>query len=179
MSNLLTHIVLDVTALSEDGIGLVLTATNAPGSYRQLETDLYGPDGDETPEHDIAELEVPAHVAKHLTTHQAVLAYILAKVGETVGENVPYGAEIYLNPATREYCYAIVPATATYYTIDQEEPSGDDERRTYPTFGGALSQAYFMKQTGTFDFLEISAWQADGCIAGSLIYYWVVNETAE
>jgi hypothetical protein len=172
MKTLLTHLVLNVSALNSNTPALVLTATNEPGSFQALETLLYGADGLDEPDYETYQIDVPAHVAKLLTSHQAVVGYLAAKLGEVIGEDIAYGVEIVLKPGEQtSYCYGITPPNVATYSIDQEQAEGE-ERRPYFTFQQALHGAEMLKRRETHNLITITPYNAQGEVIGDdYVYY--------
>lgn len=171
MTPLLTHLVFDLDALNQLHPTKVRTATNAPGSgLRELEDFYYGPLGYDEPEGLLTWIAVPAHVAAHLTTHQAVVAYLLAKLGEIVGEDAAHGVEVVIEPDMKEFGYYITPVDVVQYAIPQDVPS-DNERTFYPTFGQALLGAWQRRQADPSSPVDIDGWDVKGNIVSQYPYY--------
>lgn len=170
MKTLLTHLVFDLDALNQNHPTKVRTATNAPGSLQKLEEFYYGPLGNDDPEDMPTWILVPAHVAAHLTTHRAVVGYLLAKLGEIVGEDLAHGVEVVIEPGTTDFSYYITPVDVVQYAIPQHVPSGN-ERTFYPTFRQALLAAWDRRQAYPSSPIDIDGWDVKGNIVSQFSWY--------
>ena len=170
---ILTHLVFNNTELNNDDPQIVFQATNEPGSFERMETALYGESGDDSPPGEMIWCYVPEHIGRLFSTNpDAIIGYLLMKIGETVGYDVPYGIERFNNPDTGFQSLAIVPYETEQYNIPELLPKGNAPRKFFPTFGEAMKAASLLKDSGQYNAIEISAWDAKGAIIGEFDYHY-------